>query len=70
MKGKNIRTSTRLAYNIRQFLLVNVPFVLVKNTVAGTTYRLKLSALCDLLESLCCLGSQASEALAKDHFQC
>ena len=43
------RASARLAY-ICQFLPENVPFVPVKNKVAGTICRLKLSALCDLLE--------------------
>ena len=42
-------------------LPVNVSPVPVKNIVAGTKYRLKLSVLCDLLEIiLCTLDPEAS----------
>ena len=53
-----VRASARLACDI--FSLVHVPHVPVKNTVAGTTYQLKLSALSDLLEVLCTLAPEAS----------
>ena len=42
-----------------RFLPVNVSLP-VKNKVACTKYRLKLSALCDLLEILCPLATEAS----------
>ena len=43
----------------------------VKNNVAGTEYRLKLSTLCDLLEIRCTLGLKQVEAPAKQNrFRC
>ena len=53
-----------------RFLPVTVSLP-VKNKAAGTKYRLKLSALCDLLEILCTLGLKQVEAPAKqDRFRC
>ena len=43
----------------------------MKNKVACSKYRLKLSALCDLLEIFCTLGLKQVEAPAKkDRFRC
>ena len=53
-----VSASARLACDI--FFPVHVPHVPVKNTVAGTTYQLELSALSDLLQILCTLAPEAS----------